>query len=71
MAHDAGILKQPFDIGFGESRDLAEIEAGKGGAEILALGEDGAPRQADWKPSRLSFSNRRRSSSIGKPHSWS
>src|SRR3546814_15424056 len=46
MAHDAGILEQPLDIGFGESRDLAEIETGKGGAEIVTLGEDRAPRQA-------------------------
>src|SRR3546814_2187340 len=46
MAHDAGILEQPLDIGFGESRDLAELETGKGGAEIVTLGEDRAPRQA-------------------------
>src|SRR3546814_21079952 len=46
MAHDAGILEQPLDIGFGESRDLAEIETGKGGEEIVTRGEDRAPRQA-------------------------
>ena len=46
MADDAGVLQQPLDIRFGERGDAVEIEAVEGLAEILALAQDGQPRQA-------------------------
>jgi hypothetical protein len=59
MAHDAFILQQAIDVAPGEARDPVEIKIMEGGAEALALGEDGAPAQPGWKPSRLNFSNKR------------
>jgi hypothetical protein len=45
MAHDAGIFEQPGDIPLAEAGEAIEVEAGKGAAEILALGKDGSPAQ--------------------------
>ena len=49
MAHNAGISEQAGDIRLAEFRDPVEIETGEGGAEILALAQDGQPRQARLK----------------------
>ena len=46
MADDALVLEQALDVALREARDPVEIEVMEGGAEILALGEDGAPAQA-------------------------
>ena len=46
VADDAGILKQPFDIGFGERRDLLRIESGEGPPIVFAAAQDREPAQA-------------------------
>src|SRR5262249_41285780 len=50
MANNAFILQQARDVAFPVARDLVEVEAMEGGAEILALSEDGAPAQARLEP---------------------
>jgi hypothetical protein len=42
-----------------------EVEAVEGGAEVLRLARMVRQLRPDWKPSRQSFSNRRRSSTTG------
>jgi hypothetical protein len=46
MADDARVAQQPLHVARAEARHLAEVEAAKRAAEILALGEDRAPAQA-------------------------
>ncbi len=46
MADDAGVGDEPLNVGGTEGCDTGKVEAGKGGAEIVALPEDGQPRQA-------------------------
>jgi hypothetical protein len=46
MADDAGIAQHALDIGLAERSHLFDVEARKGAAEILALPEDGDPREA-------------------------
>ena len=46
MADDAGVGKQPVDVGVAEPGDLLEVETGEGGAEILALAQDRQPGKA-------------------------
>ena len=45
MADDARVPKQPLDVALAEARDRFGIEAGEGGAEVLALAQDRQPRQ--------------------------
>jgi hypothetical protein len=71
VADDARVLQQAFDIGLVEGGYLAGIEVGEGLAEGLALVEDGQPAQAGLEALEQIFSNRRRSSVTGKPHSSS
>jgi hypothetical protein len=49
MADDAFILEQAIEIAPGEARDPVEIEIVEGGAEVFALGQDGAPAQSRLK----------------------
>jgi len=46
MADDAVVLEQAIDIALGEARNPYEVEFVERRAEILALGEDGAPAEA-------------------------
>src|SRR5690606_17165371 len=46
MPDDARVLEQTLDVALCEACDPLEVEIVEGGAEILALGEDGAPAQA-------------------------
>ena len=46
MADDRGVAEQPLDLLFAESRDLGEIEAGKGAPEPLSLAQDREPGEA-------------------------
>jgi len=46
VTNDPFVLEQMRDISLGEARYSVEIEIMEGGAEILALGEDGAPAQS-------------------------
>src|SRR5215471_14412248 len=46
MADDALILEQTVDVAPGEAREPVEVEMMKGCAEVLALGQDGAPVQS-------------------------
>ena len=46
VAHDAGILHQPLDLGRPVARDFFRNEIVEGAAEIVALAQDGDPRQA-------------------------
>ena len=45
VADDAGVGHQPRPVGVVERRDGVGVEAGEGGPEVLALGQDRAPRQ--------------------------
>src|SRR5690606_7297889 len=45
MPHDPGVAEQALDVLLGEARHPIEIETMESGAEVLALGEDGAPAQ--------------------------
>lgn len=45
MANNALITEETFDITFRESRDPVEIEMMESGAEVITLGQDGAPAQ--------------------------
>jgi len=47
VSDDAFIIEQARYIKLAEARDPVEIKTVEGGAEILALGEDGAPAQPD------------------------
>jgi len=49
MADDTFILKQTIDIALGEVYYFFEIEITEGGAEVIALVEDGAPAQSGLK----------------------
>ena len=46
VAHDAGVLHQPLDLLRRVARDLLRLETVEGAAEIVALAQDGDPRQA-------------------------
>ena len=46
MADDARIAEQAVNVLVAEARDLAEVEAGEGLPEILALPQNRQPRQA-------------------------
>lgn len=46
VAHDAGIAEEARDVALAEGRDPVEVEARKGGTEVLALAQDRQPRQA-------------------------
>src|SRR5512138_2763631 len=46
VAHDARVLQQALHVALGEARHALDVEAVEGGAEVFALGEDGAPREA-------------------------
>src|SRR6202035_5001925 len=46
VAHDAGSLQQPLDLGRPVARDFFRNETVEGAAEIVALAQDGDPRQA-------------------------
>src|SRR5256885_10116708 len=46
VAHDAGVLHQPLDSLRAIARDLRGLKAVEGAAEILALAQDGDPRQS-------------------------
>src|ERR1700688_2171863 len=45
-ADDALVLKQAADLPFAEARNLLWFETGEGATEILALAQDGDPRQS-------------------------
>ena len=45
VAHDAGVLHQPLDLLRRVARDLLRLEIVEGAAEIVALAQDGDPRQ--------------------------
>jgi len=45
VADDASVLEQAFDIVFGEFGNAGEIESVESVAEVLSLGQDGAPAQ--------------------------
>ena len=50
MADDAcDSQEQAIEVALGEARDLVEIEIMEGGAEVLALGQDGAPAEPGLK----------------------
>ena len=49
IAHDAGVLHQPFDFRRPVARDFFRHETIEGAAEIFALAQDGDPRQAGLK----------------------
>ncbi len=49
MAHDAGVGDKAIDVAGAETRHALEVEAGEGGAEVLALPQDRQPRQAGLK----------------------
>ncbi len=55
MADDAFILEQAVDVALGETRYPAEIEIMEGGAEVLALGQNGAPAQSGLKTLQTQF----------------
>ena len=59
MADDAFVLKQTFNVVRSEVRDSHEIEMVKGGAKIFPFARMVRQLSPDWKPSRLSFSNKR------------
>src|SRR5580704_15234529 len=46
VAHDAGILHQPLDLGRSIARDFFRNKIVEGAAEVVALAQDGDPRQA-------------------------
>src|ERR1019366_1574216 len=46
VADDAGVLHQPLDFLWCVARDFFRNEAAEGAAEILALAQNGDPRQA-------------------------
>src|SRR4051794_16354790 len=50
VAHDAGVAEQTFHVARVETRELVELEITEGGAEVVALGEDGPPAQARLEP---------------------
>src|ERR1700719_2211682 len=45
IAHDAGILHQPLELGRPVARDFLRNEIVEGAAEVLPLAQDGDPRQ--------------------------
>src|SRR5271155_826881 len=49
VAHDAGVLHQPFDFFWRVTRDFRRREIVEGAAKILALAQNGDPRQAGLK----------------------
>ena len=49
VADDPFVLEQTSEVAPGEARYPVEIEIMEGGAEILALGENGAPTQSGLK----------------------
>ena len=55
VANDTGILQQARHIGLVELGDLGPVEATKGGAKILAFGQNGAPAQARLKTLETDF----------------
>ncbi len=55
MADDAVILEQAFDVALAETRDPVEIEAMERGAEIPALGKDGAPAESGLETLQVQF----------------
>jgi hypothetical protein len=50
MADNALVLEQTIVVALGEACYPIEIESVEGCAEVLALGEDGAPAQSELKP---------------------
>ena len=46
VAHDAGILKQAFDVRLGKGGNCVRVEVVEGGPEGRTLAQDGGPRQA-------------------------
>ena len=46
MADDARVREQALDVARAEPGDPVDVEVVEGGAEVLALGEDGPPAQA-------------------------
>jgi hypothetical protein len=55
MADNAFILEQTPEIALGEARYPVEIEIMERCAEVLALGEDGAPAQSGLKTLQTQF----------------
>jgi hypothetical protein len=55
MADDAFILEQAFDVALAKARYPVKIEIMERGAEVLALGQDGAPAQSGLKTLQTQF----------------
>ena len=55
MADDACVFEQTLEVALGEARYPVEIETMEGGAEVFALGEDGAPAQPGLKTFQAQF----------------
>jgi hypothetical protein len=71
VAHDAGVREQPVDLRGVEAGHDVGVEAGERLPERGRLRRMVSHDSPAWKPSRHSFSNSRRSSVVGTPHSSS
>src|SRR6266496_1267596 len=55
VSNDPFVFEQTIEVALGEACDPVKVEIVEGGAEILALGEDGAPTQSGLKTFETQF----------------